>query len=43
MIFEGQFENVFGHIHITTKSNEFLEIFNQLMSWKITIKINLNF
>lgn len=34
MIFEGQFENVFGHIHITTKSNEFLEIFNQLMSWK---------
>ena len=34
MIFEGQFENIFAHIHITTKSDDFLNIFNQLMSWK---------
>jgi len=34
MIFEGQFENIFAHIHITTKSDDFLEIFNKLMSWK---------
>ena len=34
MIFEGQFENIFAHIHITTKSDNFLNIFNQLMSWK---------
>ena len=34
VIFEAQFENVFAHIHITIKSNNFLEIFNQLISWK---------
>ena len=34
IIFEGQFENIFAHIHITTKSDNFLNIFNQLMSWK---------
>ena len=34
MIFEGQFENIFAHIHITTKSDDFLNIFNQLMLWK---------
>ena len=34
VIFEAQFENVFAHIHITIKSDNFLEIFNQLISWK---------
>ncbi|MSS86702.1 MAG: hypothetical protein CK526_06325 [Thaumarchaeota archaeon] len=34
MIFEAQFENIFAHIHITIKSNNFLEIFNELISWK---------
>jgi len=34
LIFEGQFDNIFAHIHITTKSDNFLNIFNQLMSWK---------
>jgi hypothetical protein len=34
MIFEAQFEDVFAHIHITIKSNSFLEIFNELISWK---------
>jgi hypothetical protein len=34
IIFEAQFETVFTHIHITIKSNNFLEIFNELISWK---------
>ena len=34
MIFEAQFGNLFAHIHITTKSENFLEIFNQLISWR---------
>jgi len=35
MIFEAQFKDVFAHIHITIKSNSFLEIFNELISWKM--------
>jgi len=34
IIFEAQFEAVFTHVHITIKSNNFLEIFNELISWK---------
>ena len=34
IIFEAQFETVFAHIHITIKSDNFLEIFNELISWK---------
>ena len=34
IIFEAQFETVFTHVHITIKSNTFLEIFNELISWK---------
>ncbi|MDH3678189.1 MAG: hypothetical protein OEQ12_07810 [Nitrosopumilus sp.] len=34
MVFEGQFEDYLAHIHITTKTSNFLEIFNKLMSWK---------
>ena len=34
IIFEAQFERFSAHIHITIKSNNFLEIFNQLISWK---------
>ena len=34
VIFEAQFETVFTHAHITLKSNNFLEIFNELISWK---------
>jgi hypothetical protein len=34
MVFEGHFEDSDGHIHITTKSQNYLEIFNKLMSWK---------
>ena len=34
MIFEGQFGDYFAHIHITVKSENYLEIFNQLISWR---------
>ena len=34
IIFEAQFENLFAHVHITKKLGNYLELFNQLMSWK---------
>ena len=34
MILEAQFGEFFAHIHITTRSDNFLEIFNQLISWR---------
>ncbi len=34
MVFEGHFENVDAHVHITTNSQNYLEIFNKLMVWK---------
>ena len=34
MIFEAQFEKSFTHVHITIKSNNFIELFNELISWK---------
>jgi len=34
MIFEGQFGDLFSHIHITIKSENYLELFNQLISWR---------
>ena len=34
LILEAQFRGLFAHIHITTKSENFLEIFNQLISWR---------
>ena len=34
MIFEAQFGELFAHIHITIKSRNYLDIFNQLISWK---------
>lgn len=33
MIFEAQVEDFFAHIHITIKFNNFLEVFNELISW----------
>ena len=37
LILEAQFGELFAHIHITTKSENFLEIFNQLISWRANI------
>ena len=37
MIFESQFEDVFAHVHITMRNDNFIDIFNQLISWKNSI------
>ena len=34
LIFEAQFETLFAHIHITMKSDDYVDIFNELTSWK---------
>ena len=34
MIFEARFEDLFAHVHLTIKSENFLDIFKQLMVWK---------
>ena len=34
MIFEGQFGKLYGHAHITTKSKNYLDIFNHLIQWR---------
>ena len=34
IIFESRFEEFFTHVHITMKSKDFLDVFNQLMSWR---------
>ena len=34
MVFEGHFGDFDAHIHITTYSQNYLEIFNKLMLWK---------
>jgi hypothetical protein len=37
MVFEGNFEDFDAHIHVSTHSQNYLEIFNKLMSWKNTV------
>ena len=34
MVFEGNFGDLDAHVHVTTNSQNYLEIFNELMSWK---------
>ena len=34
LVFEGSFEELSAHIHITTKEKNYLEIFNSLMHWR---------
>lgn len=34
MIFEGHCEEFYAHVHITTRSENYLEIFNKLMKWR---------
>jgi hypothetical protein len=34
VVFEGHFEDYDAHVHITTYSQNYLEIFNKLMLWK---------
>jgi len=34
MIFESQIGDIFAHVHITMMGDNFVDIFNQLISWK---------
>ena len=34
IIFEGKFGEFYGHAHITTKSGNYLDIFNLLIKWR---------
>ena len=43
IIFEAQFERFSAHIHITIKSNNFIDIFNELISWKKNLISDLEF
>ena len=38
MIFEAQFGDLFSHVHITIKSGNFLDVFNQLILWRQNLK-----
>ena len=40
LIFEDQFGELFAHVHVTKKSGNFLELFNQLMYWKNNVFVN---
>lgn len=37
IVFEGNFEDLDAHVHVTIHSKNYLEMFNTLMSWKNTI------
>ena len=34
MIFEAKFGELFAHVHITIKNQNYLDIFNQLIDWR---------
>lgn len=34
LVFEGRFDKFYAHVHVTTKSENYLEIFNNLVHWR---------
>ena len=34
LIFEAQFGELFAHVHISIKSENYVDVFNELISWK---------
>ena len=34
IIFEAQFGKLYAHVHITIKSKNYVDVFNQLISWR---------
>ncbi|MCV0401710.1 MAG: hypothetical protein K5777_07010 [Nitrosopumilus sp.] len=34
LIFEGQFGNLLAHVHVTIKSENYVDVFTELTSWK---------
>jgi hypothetical protein len=41
MIFESQIRDIFTHVHIAMRDDNFVDIFNQLISWKNKINSQL--
>ena len=39
IIFESQFDEFFAHVHITLKSENYLDVFNKMIEWR---KINFS-
>ncbi len=37
LIFEAQFGKLYAHVHITIKSQNYVDVFNELTSWKKNI------
>ena len=37
LIFEAQFGKLFAHVHISIKSENYVDVFNELTSWKRTV------
>ncbi len=37
MVFEAQFGELYAHVHITIKSKNYADIFNELTSWRNTV------
>ncbi len=34
LIFEGKFESLFAHVHVTIKSENYVDVFTELTFWK---------
>ena len=34
LVFEGCFDKFYAHVHVTTKDQDYLEIFNKLVRWR---------
>ena len=37
LIFEAQFSELYAHVHITIKSENYVDVFNELISWRDTV------
>ena len=37
IIFEAQFGKLYAHVHITIKSENYVDVFNQLISWRARV------
>lgn len=42
LIFEGKFDDLFAHIHITIKHGDYLDVFNRLIMWRKQLFPNMS-
>jgi len=42
MVFEAKFDNLDAHVHITVKSENYVDVFNQLTTWRDSFFQNPN-